>query len=121
VCKSKQASWADIQTFSSLPDVKETKGERRRRKKFFAACLLATHKHTTGNSVHCVEKNIGQATAAVDSIFPSLLLPVRVRVCTSNKAHERIGENRWKRNDVVVTVVCQIGKNISIASFYLLD
>lgn len=106
VCESKQASTgqAGIQTFSSLPDVKETKRERR--KNSSQACLpyTYTYKHTTGN-VHCEEKSIGQATAAAVAIRYIFL---RVLSHCTTSSRQRQGKkrkrkrgkeaNRWKWN-----------------------
>jgi hypothetical protein len=73
--------------------------------------LLATHKHTAGNSVHCVEKSIGQATAAVDAIFLLILSQ-----CTSSKAqrHEskRIDGKEMKLSPLLVYDIGKIVKTL---------
>jgi len=79
------------------------KRQREREEKILLS-LLATHKHTTGNSVHCVEKCIGQAIAAVYSIFLPILSQ-RTTSKTQSQERKREKENKWKRNDIV-TVAC---------------
>jgi len=56
LCESKQAG----QTYRHFLPFLTSKRQRERGKKILLS-LLAAHKHTTGNSVHCVEKCIGQA------------------------------------------------------------
>jgi hypothetical protein len=79
LCESKQTG----QIYRRFLLFLTLKRQRERGEKFLLS-LLATYKHTTGNSVHC----IGQAIAAVYSIFPSLILSQY----TKTREKERKGE-----------------------------